>query len=270
MTYASIMVAVDLTPQARSRVQLASHLADEFHAGLIGVAAEQPAFAVPPVGPTPASAYALAASSEIVLNDLKLAHAAFGEAAGKRSRIEWRSNLDFPLPFLIAQAAAADLVVVGRKPEPGPSLFSINPGDAVMHLGRPVLVVPPEVDHLDAKRIAIGWKNTREARRAVWDAMPYLKCASQVVVVSIDDGNGAADGQDVIRLLQAHDVYATSVQVDAAGASTSEALVDAAAEHGAGLIVAGAYGHGRLREWVFGGVTRDLLADTPVCCLMSH
>ncbi|MDP4003346.1 universal stress protein [Methylobacterium sp. NEAU K] len=270
MTYASIMVAVDQNPHARDRVRLAAHLADDFHAGLIGVCAEQPAFAVPPVGPTPASAYALEASSEIILDDLKRAHAVFAEAVGTRSRIEWRSNLDLPLPFLVAQAAAADLVVVGRRTDPGSGLFSVDAGEALMHLGRPVLVVPPDVDHLDAKRVAVGWKNTREARRAVRDALPFLKRASQAVVVAIDDGSGAADTRDILRFLEAHDVFATSVRPGALGASTSETLVDAAAEHGADLIVTGAYGHGRLREWAFGGVTRNLLAGSPVCCLMSH
>lgn len=269
MTYASIMVAVDLTDGARSRVRLAGHLADTFHARLTGIAAAQPVYAVPPAGPTPASAFALATSGETILNDLRLAHEAFREAAGGHSRVEWRSNLDVPLDFLIAQAAAADLVVVGREASPGPALFTVDPGDVVMHLGRPVLVVPQGIDHLDAKRIVVGWKNTREARRAVLDALPILKRASEVLVVSVDDEAGS-DGQDTLRLLQAHDATAIRVRRDAQGASVAEALVEAAAEHGADLIVTGAYGHGRLREWVFGGVTQGLLTGTPICCLMSH
>ncbi|GMA74246.1 hypothetical protein GCM10025880_06630 [Methylorubrum aminovorans] len=172
MSYASIMVAVDLAAEARERVHLAGHLADDFRARLIGVAAEEASYAIAPAGPIPASAYALAANNEVILNDLKRAHAVFEAAAGGRSRIEWRSNLDFPLPFLIAQAAAADLVVVGRKGPPGPLLFSVDPGDLVMHVGRPILVVPPGIDHLDARRVAIGWKNTREARRAVRTRCP--------------------------------------------------------------------------------------------------
>ena len=97
-----------------------------------------------------------------------------------------------------------------------------------MRLGRPILVVPPGVDHLDAKRVAVGWKNTREARRAVRDALPFLKRASQVVVISVDDGDGAADPRDIVGFLQAHDVYATSVRIDARGTEASEALVEAA------------------------------------------
>jgi nucleotide-binding universal stress UspA family protein len=270
MTYASIMVAVDLSAGARERVHLAGHLADDFRARLIGVAAEEASYAVPPVGPIPASAYALAANNELILNDLKRAHAVFEAAAGGRSRVEWRSNLDFPLPFLIGQAAAADLVVVGRKSPSGPLLFSVDPGDLVMHLGRPLLVVPPGIDHLDVRRVAVGWKNTREARRAVRDALPFLSRASRVVVVSIDEGQGTDDTTDVVGFLQAHDIDATALRWEAGGAATSQALVEAASEQAADLIVLGAYGHGRLREWVFGGVTRDLLAGAPISCLMSH
>lgn len=270
MTYASIMVSVDLGTQARHRVHLAAHLADDFRARLIGVAAEEAAYAVPPVGPIPASAYALAANNEIILADLKRAHTVFEEAAGGRSRVEWRSNLDFPLPFLIGQAAAADLIVAGRKPETGPLLCSVDPGDLVMHLGRPVLVVPPDTDHLDVRRVAVGWKNTREARRAIRDALPFLSRASRVIVVSIDDGQGADDTADAIGFLQAHDIDAVAIRRETRGAPTAQVLVEAASEQAADLIVVGAYGHGRLREWVFGGVTRDLLAGAPLCCLMSH
>ncbi len=270
MTFASIMVAVDLAPQARERVRLAGHLADDFRARLIGVAAERAAYAVPPVGPTPASSYALTASNESVLDDLRQAHAAFEEASAGRSRVEWRSNIDLPLPFLMAQAAAADLVVVGRRAETGPALFSVDPADLVMHLGRPVLIVPPGIDHLDARRVAVGWKDSREARRAVRDALPFLRRASHTVVVAVDDGRGAADTRNIVGFLQAHDIAVTALHRDARGAEPSETLIDAASEQAADLIVTGAYGHSRLREWALGGVTRHLLAASPLCCLMSH
>lgn len=268
MTYANIMVAVDLTDQARNRVRLAKHLADDFHAGLIGVAAEMPDYRWTPAGPTPGGAYGLPSIQEAVLRDLTRAHACFKEAAGARQRTEWRSNLDYPLPFLVAQAAAADLVVVGRKDD-GNSFLLVDPGHALMSLGGPVLIVPPRADRLDAKRVVVGWKNTREARRAVRDALPFLKRASEVVILSVGAEAGGG-GQDTLRLLQAHGVYAIRVQCDLRGGSVAEALVEAAEERGADLIVTGAFGHGRLREWVFGGVTHGLLAGAPICCLMSH
>lgn len=268
MTIASILVAVDLEPSARERLRLAGHLADGFGACLIGVAADEPPYGVPPVGPTLGSTYAMAAASAMVMNDLTRAHAVFEAAIGRDRQGAWRSNLGPTLPFLIAQAAAADLVVVGRGE--APTLFAIDPGDLAMQLGGPVLVVPPGIDHLDAKRVLIGWKNTREARRAVRDAMPFLEKASQVVVASVDDGFGLADPRDLVALLQAHGIATRAVTPDATGTTVAGALTEAAAEYGADLVVAGAYGHSRLREWAFGGVTRDLMAGSPVCCLMSH
>lgn len=269
MSYKSVMVAVDLGEPARARVRLAAHVADDFQARLIGIAAARPAYEGAPVGPTPGGGYCIASDQEAVLNDLRLAHGTFTEAVGGRSRAEWRSTLDFPAAFLGAQSAAGDLLVVGRGDDGSP-LMSVDPGDALMRLGMPVLIVPPRVDHLEARRVAVAWKNTREARRALRDALPFLKRASGVVLIAIDDGSGADDARDVIGLLQLHDVYATVVHQDACGTSTAEALVEAASEQAADLIVAGGYGHGRLREWAFGGVTRDLLAGCPVCCLMSH
>ncbi|MGU3340761.1 universal stress protein [Methylobacterium mesophilicum] len=269
MTIANIMVAVDLGAHARDRVRLAAHLADDFQGRLIGVAAEMPDYSWAPAGPTPGGAYGYPSIQEAVLDDLKQAHAAFQEATAGCSRTEWRSKLEYPSAFLTSQAAVADLMVLGRGRD-GNSYLTVDPGEILMCLGLPVLVVPPSVDHLDVKRVAVGWKNTREARRAVRDALPFLKRAAEAVVVAVDDGRGSDDTRDVLAFLQAHDVYATSVRTEAQGIGAAEALVDAAAECGADLIVTGAYGHGRLREWVFGGVTRNLLVGSPVCCLMSH
>ena len=269
MSYASIMVAVDLGEHARDRIRLAGHLADVFQAHLIGVAAEMPPYQGASAGPTPGSAYFIPSIQEAVLNDLRLAHDTFDQAASGRSNVEWRSTLDFPLAFLTSQATAADLVVVGRHRK-GHPLLSVDPGDALMELGRPVLVVPPKIDRVDLKRVVVAWKNTREARRAVWDAIPLLKRASHIHVVTVNEDDRACGAEDVARYLKVHDIQATPSQTDAGGVAVSEALLDVVAECGADLLVAGAYGHGRLREWIFGGVTRDLLAAAPICCLMSH
>ncbi len=147
--------------------------------------------------------------------------------------------------------------------------MAVDPGDAVMRLGRPVLIVPPRVDHLEARRVAIGWKDTREARRAVRDALPLLKRASQAVIVSIDDGRGAADTRDVVGFLQAHDVDATSVARDALGPAVSRSAYRRGREYGADLIVTGPTPWPPARMGLR-RMTRDLLGGAPVCCLMSH
>src|SRR4051794_38288145 len=148
MTYASIMVAVDLRDDAPARLRLAGRLAHDFHARLIGVAAEPLPYVVAPPGPTLGSSYCVGAATDLVRDRIERAHAAFRDAAGAGGGAEWRSDLDDPLSFLAGQARAADLVVLGRGGGDPPA---VDPGDAVMHLGRPVLVVPPGVDRLDGR-----------------------------------------------------------------------------------------------------------------------
>jgi nucleotide-binding universal stress UspA family protein len=269
MTFGTVMVTVDPSEAARTRIRLAGHLADAFGASLLGVSAQVPIH-LPPAGGPPVDAYVTPRLREACLDGLARAHAVFEEAAAGRSRNAWVSDVDFPLSFVVRQAARAGLVVTGRPGADEPPCLVADTGDLVMNLGRPLLVVPREVDHLDGRRVALGWRNTREARRAVSDALPFLRRASKVVVVGIDEGGGTCSGEPVIRYLAGFGIQATAVRASAEGAGTAEALVDLACEHAADLLVTGAYGHSRLREWAFGGVTRDLLRGCPICCLLSH
>ncbi len=140
--------------------------------------------------------------------------------------------------------------------------MSVDGGDLVMDAGRPVLFVPPGVDFLSAKRIVIAWKDTREARRAVWDSMPFLKRAAEVSIVVIDSEDGSA--RDVATYLGCHGVAATTTTRPESEIAVAVKIVHIAQQEGADLIVCGAYGHSRAREWAFGGVTRDLLEGSPL------
>ena len=119
----------------------------------------------------------------------------------------------------------------------------------------------------------VAWKDTREARRAVVDAMPFLVAAREVVVATIEeaDQKGARESAaDVVRFLMKHGVKARSEVIDVGRAYAPEALVEMARAAKADLIVSGGYGHSRLREWAFGGVTRSLLRETGIHRLMSN
>jgi nucleotide-binding universal stress UspA family protein len=133
-----------------------------------------------------------------------------------------------------------------------------------------VLVVPPGTDRLSASRVVVAWKNTLQSRRAISDAMPLLKLADQVQVIQVTDTANRAELDDVVAHLALHDVNATGIQRAADRAGTAAAIMEVAKEAGADLIVSGAFGYSRLREWFFGGVTRNLLEHAKVCCLMSH
>jgi nucleotide-binding universal stress UspA family protein len=120
----------------------------------------------------------------------------------------------------------------------------------------------------------IGWKDTREARRAVYDALPLLQAAARVTIVEAckgDEENTALRHlDDLTRYLTWHRINGGPRVILEQRASGAAQLIRVAQEEGADLLVTGAYGHSRLGEWVFGGMTRDLVATSPICCLMSH
>jgi len=272
MSYASIIVAVDPGEQTSTRVGLAAHLARRLKARLIGVAAWAPDYPRGFGETSVPAGYEIEEIRQITLDELRQAEEVFSLAARPAERIEWRSELRDPVTFLEEQSRAADLVVVGRQGRKDiPHLAAAtDPGDALMALGRPVLVVPPGVERLSASRVVVAWKNTLQSRRAISDAMPLLKLAEQIQVVQVADNGNRTELDDVVAYLGLHGVNAMGVLKVANGAGTADTLLKAAEASGADLIVSGAFGYSRLREWFFGGVTRNLLEHSPVCCLMSH
>ena len=144
-----------------------------------------------------------------------------------------------------------------------------------MQAGRPLLVVPDRVSWLDLRSVLVAWKDTPEARRAVADALPMLRKAKEVSIVEIperddDRSVAAASVTDVAAWLGRHGVTATA-RVSEAGAGTAAAQLEkVAGDVGAGLIVAGAYGHSRFRELILGGVTQYLVTQSARCVLLSH
>jgi|SRR5476651_1200005 nucleotide-binding universal stress UspA family protein len=146
-------------------------------------------------------------------------------------------------------------------------------GALVLQAGRPVLIVPGTIDKLVLGHVIVAWKDTRETRRAALDALPLLKMAARVTVVEV-----AAEGdlesarlhlEDVVVWLKRHDI-AAALLVSASNGDDTGRLNAIAQEQNVDLIVAGAYGHSRLRELVLGGVTHDLLLCPGRCVLVSH
>jgi nucleotide-binding universal stress UspA family protein len=192
----------------------------------------------------------------------------------QHGRVEWRPALDFPIDVLAREARSADLVIIGRAKTPGDAYSSLDPGVALLRIGRPTLIVPDDVSAVRADHILIAWKDTREARRAVRDALPFLRSAARVTIVAIceagDENTVVGHVDDVADYLARHGISGDPRVIPNRGGSAAEQLTKLAQAEGADLLVAGAYGHSRLGEWFFGGMTRDLLAASPICCLMSH
>jgi nucleotide-binding universal stress UspA family protein len=272
MSFATMMVHIDLDAPCDARIRLAASLATRFHSTLIGVGASQLPSPLSYGGvivdpqPTPAMIHELSA---------RLAGLGehFNSVAGWNRQIEWRMGIDSPTHFLAAEARAADVVIIGRDRVPGDFYRTLDPGAFTLRAGRPALVVPPDVESLQAENIVVGWKEAREARRAVLDAMPFLRKANRVCVVECDETGQEgtlSHVEDVSRYLEGHGVKVIGRAPVHAAKSVADELVRVAKDEGADLIVSGAYGHSRLGEQLFGGVTRDLLSMSPICCLLSH
>ena len=181
-----------------------------------------------------------------------------------------------PLSHHIAnEARGADLIVAGLEPRERIFLPShhVEVSDLLMGAGRPVLIAPPGAAGLKLTRTLVCWKDSREARRAVADALPFLTASKRVDVVELvrDHETEAAQLRlaDVGDWLARHGVEASCLAWPLNGAEATS-LADIARDLGVDLIVAGAFGHSRLREWALGGVTRDLLLQVDRCALVSH
>jgi nucleotide-binding universal stress UspA family protein len=274
VAYATVMVHVDVDGSSDARIRLAATLADRFMATLIGISS-----CVLPPYPAEGAYFVTRELIEEERRDmavlLKRAEETFRSHTGPhRTGTEWRSAINVPDDYLAANARSGDLLVIARDHGSGGVCRTINPGTTLLATGRPVLLVPPGVAALKAEHVVIGWKESREARRALSDSLPFLHQAKAVSIVEVCEAGMEASGQphvdDVANYLARHRITVESaLAVRAAGDAATELLRRAGADN-ADLIVTGAYGHTRLGEWIFGGVTRGLLAASPVCCLMTH
>jgi nucleotide-binding universal stress UspA family protein len=169
-----------------------------------------------------------------------------------------------PTRSLAKAARLADLVVTAARngASTGDAYRTADPGSLVLQAGRPVLVAADAAASLAAKKVVIAWKEAREARRAVADAVPLLLSADEVIVVTVDqapDEETRAGLADVAAFLLGHGIKARTEVITAK--DESERLREFVTESRADLVISGAYGHSRLREWAFGGVTRSLLDE---------
>jgi len=273
MSFAAVVVHVDLAEPRDERVRLAAGLSSRFHSTLIGVAAWEPR---PPLiyGGVVVDTEPTESPLQGMSDQLAEAGEHFRTVVGPDQPTEWRAAIDSPTEFLVREARAADLIIVGRNRVPGDLRRTVDPGATILRAGRPVLVVPTDVDSLKAERVVVGWTDTREARRALRDSLPLIRESLSVVIIEIVDFGGEKQAQthidDVARYLARHHIAVTVRTTAYSAGSVQAELIRVAEEINADLIVAGGYGHSRLGEWIFGGVTQGLLATSPVCCLLSH
>jgi nucleotide-binding universal stress UspA family protein len=195
------------------------------------------------------------------------APAAAREGASAQMHIETGNEV----AWLLRYAITADLVVASRSAEPDASMRPLLES-LLMESGRPLLLPATAASASNLDNVVIAWKATPQTGRAVTAAMPLLMRAKQITAVTIaeDDTDTANDAGSLLRYLGWHGLHAEAVCVPAGPLDPVEALTLTAQHRGANLVVLGAYGHSRLREWVFGGFTRQILDDAAFSVLFSH
>ena len=273
--YKTILVHVDDGSAMASRLQAAAVLANAFDAHLVGSAASGmswPSYALltGSMAVTPIDDYNLiCASARESLRDFALRARQLGVAS-----IEERLVEDDQRHALLLQSRYADLVVTSQDIK-APDAVRGLPQYVALHGARPVLAVPPAyagAPFLD--EIVVGWDGSLQAIRAVHAALPLLVRAASVrlALVNADTESGLhgeEPGADMALYLARHGVRVDVVK-EQTMAPIGEALIGIAGAYGAGLLVSGAFGHSRYREFVLGGVTRVLLERSPLPVLVAH
>lgn len=272
MALKDLLVFVDDQPNAEERLRLAAALARRHDAHLTGVH-------VAGYGPLPPALdgigveQVIAAQEDVFRAAAAEAEARFREAMRREGlRHDWRAERGPVARIAALEAYCADLAIVGQ---PSPDLAApILPEEIALRAGRPVLVVPyaGRFERF-AENPLIAWKTTREAARAVHDALPLLQAAKRATILVVDpdeEDDGEAPGDDLAVHLSRHDVAATVERTASGGLPIADVFLSRAADFGSDLLVMGCYGHSRLRELVLGGMTRGIIDRMTLPVLMSH
>lgn len=285
MAIKDILVHLDAGPRSAVRLDLALRLAARHEAHLTGLhvielpAAE--AFRGYPSGMVDVDRV------ETMLDEMRaVRRKEAGEVeAGFRAALtregvagEWRLAEGVAAEVATLHGRYADLIVVGQNEPAGQAspLAADLPVAELMEAGPPLLVVPyaGTVTRFGTHAL-VGWSGTAEAARAVNAAIPLLAGADKVTVLSINprggrDGEGTMPAADMALHLARHGIRAEAAHTVAVEIGEGDALLSYASDIGADLLVCGMYGHSRLRQFVFGGVTNSLLNEMTLPVFLSH
>jgi nucleotide-binding universal stress UspA family protein len=274
-TLRSILVHLDGTARAEARMRLAHRLAAAHESALTALFAVCPSVlaVLPMIGGTPPMP---------VSGDIDPDHRAHAAAVFERllhdhaNRTDWRELRGEPvIETFIRHALTCDLMVLGQRNPRDASGFDV-PGDFVeavlLGSGKPALVIPSAGRISPApERVLVAWRPTRESAHALTSALPLLRSAKEVHLVSSVDSEDPVPPMVRLRdYLHLHGIGQTHEHAALEDRHAGEALLSLAAQIGAGLIVMGAYGHSRARELVLGGATRTVLESATVPVWMAH
>jgi nucleotide-binding universal stress UspA family protein len=281
MTLKNIGVFVDATPEGEQRIDYAATLAHQCGAHLAGI------HVVSAVRPEYRSDYYVI--GEKAIRALLIERKAADEAATSNVRRRFEAisaKRDLSAEFRVIRRGGpdedltlsslhSDLVVIGQRELQELKGYA-SPEKLPLSSGAPILVIPSGWKSGSiGNKILVGWNASREARRAVADALPFLVAASSVTLLVVDSEqragrHGEEPGADIALYLARHGAHVEVEQVLSQSARVADIILSCAAEHGVDLIVIGAYGHARPVEMMFGGVTRTLLKEALVPILISR
>jgi nucleotide-binding universal stress UspA family protein len=275
MALTSILVHLADDDASDARFDVASELARADGAHVTAL------YAMPPIGME--TIYGLESAPELIETRRKSnreraeeVEAAFQKRVKQDGlKAEWRCHEGDAAELIMLHARYADLAIVGQRSEESTSATLYYPGiaeEVVLGAGRPVLVVPYIGSSAGVgKRVLVAWNGSREAARALNDALPILERADQVTVLVVDpDGAGRIPGADIAAHLARHGVRTEATHVPSGGLDIGDVLLSRAADFSCDLIVMGAYGHSRIREFVMGGASRHIFDHMTVPVLMAH
>ena len=277
MTYRSILVALDATPANPARANIAIALAKDFEAHLMGLA---PTVAIDLQALHAAAAmddFAARAAATALERAREIAFHFHNrcETAGLASFEALADKATAP-DSLIARSQCADLLIMSQ---PVPSLPDHKQQvteleQVLLGCARPVLLVPyTHLEPVQLRRVLVAWDGSSESVRAMTDALPMLRRAGSVSLVHwrrATEESGPVERLASLRQWLAFQGVDAQVRDEITTLAVGDALLNAASDLGADLVVMGAYGHARWTERLFGGVTRTLLQAMTVPVLMSH
>jgi len=278
MTLKNLLVHLDDRPACAGRLAAAIDMARAYEAHLTGLyVAIEPVLPGGVGGEVPLQF--LAVLEEETKERAKAVLAQFAETVEKNGlTADGRSARGTAMAasdIVSLHARYADLIILGQpEAEPSRDVDGHLAENVILSAGRPALVVP----YIGAgkslgRRVLVAWDAGREAARAVNDALPFLQRADKVdvLVMNPHKGNhGPEPGADIALHLARHGVKAEAQHMNADDLSIANALLSRLVDLDIDLLVMGAYGHSRLREWVLGGVTREIFQQMTVPVLMSH
>lgn len=278
MSYRDILVHLTLDPRNAARTQMAIGMARRFGARVSGL------YTVPP----PNVPYYMGEyiPTELIQKQMDEAQKSSVGAKDDFLRIcadagiehRWLASDLAPVEALRLASRSADIALVGQ-PDPNPTDpaaipygTDVLPHELALQAGRPILAVPHAGDFGEiGRRVLVAWNGKREAARALHDAMPVLRGAEVVHIVTIGaERKGRTPLSDIAGHMQRHGLRLETAIITSNGAKVGVKLLEEARARGCDMMVMGAFGHSRLREMVFGGVTETVLSNMALPILLSN